>query len=104
MKVKVKHAGKNASLTVGKEYDTTYVESKNFLEYGYPYFELINDDGEPMGWAPCDRDHIDWEVKPRITDAHGREAMIPMSMRHLVSEDYIAAGYVQESDFYEEEK
>lgn len=99
MKVKVSFAASNVSLTVGKEYDTTYVEKKNFLDYDIPYFEMIDDVGEPMGWAPCDMEWIRFEKFPTIEDAHGIEGRIPVSMSDLVSKSFIRE-FMKLSDFY----
>ena len=39
MIVKCSKAGENSHMTVGKEYETLYVEEKNFLNYKHPYLE-----------------------------------------------------------------
>lgn len=99
MKVEVSFAMPNARLTVGKEYDTTYVEKKNFLDYGMPYLELIDDVGEPIGWAPCDMEWVRFKKFPTIEDAHGIEGKIPVAMRDLVSKSFIKE-FMKLSDFY----
>ena len=78
MIVKCSKAGENSHMTVGKEYETLYVEEKNFLNYKHPYLELIDDSGEAIGWAPCDADYIDFEVRPTVLDTHGIESNVPV--------------------------
>ncbi|QHJ79012.1 MAG: hypothetical protein [Caudoviricetes sp.] len=84
----------------GKEYHVLYVENKNFLEYDAPYIEFINEQGHPIGWAPCDT-YITWEENPTTEQAMGVEAKVPNSMRHLIDPDY---EYMEESDYYEDSK
>lgn len=86
MQVICSKAGENSHMTVGKAYETTYVENKNFLNYDCPYIELINDSGEPIGWAACDRDYIDFEQRATVQDAHGIESNIPVERLHELDE------------------
>lgn len=88
MKIKCSYGMPNSHMTVGKVYETTYVEKKNFLDYGLPYFELIDDRGEPIGWAPCDQEYIRFEKYPTVDDAHGDESRIPPERLHEVNKDY----------------
>lgn len=88
MKVKCTFALKHMNMTVGKEYETTYVESKSFLDYGIPYLELIDDKGEPIGWAPCDMEALRFEKYPTLQDAHGVEGQIPLARMHEIDKDY----------------
>ncbi|UNY47157.1 hypothetical protein PQB73_gp056 [Cronobacter phage LPCS28] len=82
MQVVCSKAGENSNMTVGKAYETLYVEHKNFLDYKHPYIELIDDTGEPIGWAPCDAEHIDFETRATVLDQHGIESQIPVERLH----------------------
>lgn len=71
-------AGTYMNMTVGKAYETLYVEKKTFLDYGIPYVELIDDSGEAIGWAPCDMEALRFVKYPTVEDAHGIEGRVPV--------------------------
>lgn len=86
MQVICSHAAENTNMTVGKAYETLYVEHKNFLDYKHPYIEFIDDSGEPIGWAPCDAESIDFEPRATVLDMHGIESQIPVDRLHELNE------------------
>lgn len=82
-------------MTPGKEYETLYVEKKTFLDYGIPYLEVIDDSGEPIGWAPCDMESLRFVKYPTLDDAHGIEGRVPVERLHELN-DLCRAMYTDE--------